>query len=265
MTGVEGVEAPIRARSRPVASRFIEAAIGDDVASPGGLRHRRAHPRRGARRRRRRRPGRRQLGDLPRHPGRRRPRQPGDHPGHPGRGVPDPDAAAAGRALAAHPDRSRSCCRSAPRWASRRCSSSTSSASPGSDPSFPLFAFVFLVALGIDYNIFLMTRVREETLHSRHARGLAGRAHLHRRRDHLGGAGAGGDVPGARHHPGGVPRRARRSRWRSASSSTRMIVRSVLVTALNLDLGGKIWWPSKLDRTSLEAPRSGDQELLDAR
>ena len=26
-----------------------------------------------------------------------------------------------------------------------------------------------------------------------------------------------------------------------------MIVRSVLVTAINLDLGGKIWWPSKLD------------------
>ena len=27
-----------------------------------------------------------------------------------------------------------------------------------------------------------------------------------------------------------------------------MIVRSVLVTALNLDLGSRIWWPSKLDR-----------------
>ena len=33
----------------------------------------------------------------------------------------------------------------------------------GIDPSLPLFAFVFLVGLGIDYNIFLMTRVREET------------------------------------------------------------------------------------------------------
>jgi RND superfamily putative drug exporter len=29
----------------------------------------------------------------------------------------------------------------------------------GGDTSFPLFAFIFLVALGIDYNIFLMTRV----------------------------------------------------------------------------------------------------------
>ncbi|HEX8931102.1 MAG TPA: MMPL family transporter, partial [Actinomycetota bacterium] len=33
----------------------------------------------------------------------------------------------------------------------------------GSDVSLPLFGFIFLVALGIDYNIFLMTRVREET------------------------------------------------------------------------------------------------------
>jgi RND superfamily putative drug exporter len=32
----------------------------------------------------------------------------------------------------------------------------------GADTGFPLFTFIFLVALGIDYNIFLMTRVREE-------------------------------------------------------------------------------------------------------
>jgi RND superfamily putative drug exporter len=34
----------------------------------------------------------------------------------------------------------------------------------GADPAFPLWTFVFLVALGTDYNIFLMTRVREESV-----------------------------------------------------------------------------------------------------
>ncbi len=41
---------------------------------------------------------------------------------------------------------------------------------PGADPTVPLFAFVFLVALGIDYNIFLMSRVREESLAARDTR-----------------------------------------------------------------------------------------------
>ena len=35
---------------------------------------------------------------------------------------------------------------------------------PGSDPAVTLFGFVFLVALAIDYSIFLMTRVREESI-----------------------------------------------------------------------------------------------------
>ena len=30
-----------------------------------------------------------------------------------------------------------------------------------SDPAMPLFTFMFLVALGVDYNIFLLTRIRE--------------------------------------------------------------------------------------------------------
>jgi RND superfamily putative drug exporter len=42
---------------------------------------------------------------------------------------------------------------------------------PDSDPNLPIFAFIFLVALGVDDNIFLMTRVREER-----ARGLDTRA-----------------------------------------------------------------------------------------
>ena len=46
----------------------------------------------------------------------------------------------------------------------------------GADNSMPLFAFVFLVALGIDYNIFLMTRVREESIKSGTHRGMLVRA-----------------------------------------------------------------------------------------
>ena len=43
-----------------------------------------------------------------------------------------------------------------------------------------------------------------------------------------------------------------------------MIVRSVLVTAINLDLGGKIWWPSKLDRGDppTELPESQQEDAL---
>jgi RND superfamily putative drug exporter len=33
---------------------------------------------------------------------------------------------------------------------------------PASDPSLPLFAFIFLVALGVDYNVFLLARIGEE-------------------------------------------------------------------------------------------------------
>ncbi len=83
------------------------------------------------------------------------------------------------------------------------------------DAGFPLFAFVFLVALGIDYNIFLMTRVREEAVNHGTRQGLADRAVVDGRRDHLGRRRAGGHLPGARLAAAGVPGAAgcgRRSR-----------------------------------------------------
>lgn len=115
------------------------------------------------------------------------------------------------------------------------------------DPGFPLFAFVFLVALGIDYNIFLMTRVREETAQ-----------HGTRKGSLIALSSTGGVITSA-----GLVLAATFATLATMPMTftlqlgttvalgvllDTMIVRSVLVTALNLDLGGKIWWPSKLDR-----------------
>jgi RND superfamily putative drug exporter len=116
----------------------------------------------------------------------------------------------------------------------------------GSDPGFPLFAFVFLVALGIDYNIFLMTRVREETV-----------THGTRKGSLIGLASTGGVITSAGIVLaatflvlGSLPLVFLAELGVAVALGVMldtMIVRSVLVTALNLDLGGKIWWPSKLD------------------
>ena len=58
---------------------------------------------------------------------------------------------------------------------------------PGEDPSYPLFAFIFLVALGIDYNIFLMARVREEAQSQLDEGGDAEGSRGHGWRHHVGG------------------------------------------------------------------------------
>ena len=129
----------------------------------------------------------------------------------------------------------------------------------GADTSFPLFVFVFLVALGIDYNIFLMTRVREEAHHHGPKTGaLAGLAAT-------GGVitSAGAVLAGTFAVLGTLPVTFLTELGFAVSFGVlldTLVVRSVLVTALNLDLGRWVWWPSGLAREpSQEAEPLGDQ------
>lgn len=128
---------------------------------------------------------------------------------------------------------------------------------PGADPAVPLYAFVFLVALSIDYTIFLMTRVREETVkHGTHrgiVRGLA--------------------VTGTVITSAGI---VLASTFAALAVIPILflfqlafivafgvlldtfIVRTLLVPALSLDIGRRIWWPSRL--ASTEAPGEVEAE-----
>jgi RND superfamily putative drug exporter len=123
----------------------------------------------------------------------------------------------------------------------------------GEDTSFPLYVFVFLVALGIDYNIFLMTRVREESLKHGTRRGaLTGLAAT-------GGVitSAGIVLAGTFSALGSLPLVAFAEIGFAVAFGVlldTLIVRSVLVTALTLDIGRAIWWPSKLARVHDEQP-----------
>jgi RND superfamily putative drug exporter len=128
---------------------------------------------------------------------------------------------------------------------------------PGVDTSFPLFAFVFLVALGIDYNIFLMSRVREESL-------------AHGTRD---GVLRGLVVTGGVITSAGVVLAATFSALAVLPLVIlvelgvavavgvlldTIVVRSLLVPALAHDIGSPIWWPSRLSRTPPPAHRATD-------
>src|SRR5690349_24555332 len=117
----------------------------------------------------------------------------------------------------------------------------------GADTSFPLFVFVFLVALGIDYNIFLMTRVREEAKrHGARTGALTGLAAT-------GGVitAAGAVLAGTFAVLGTLPVTFLTELGFAVAFGVlldTLVVRSVLVTALNLDLGRWVWWPSRLAR-----------------
>jgi putative drug exporter of the RND superfamily len=117
----------------------------------------------------------------------------------------------------------------------------------GTDASVPLYAFVFLVALGVDYNIFLISRVREETL-----------AHGHREGVRRGLTATGGVITSA-----GVVLAATFGALAVIPLAflvqiafivafgvlvDTLLVRSLLVPALVRDIGPTAWWPGALSR-----------------
>jgi len=133
----------------------------------------------------------------------------------------------------------------------------------GADAALPLYAFVFLVALGIDYNIFLMSRVREESSRCGTRLGaLTGLAAT-------GGVitSAGFVLAGTFAVMGTLPLTTFTEIGFIVAFGVLLdtiIVRSVLVTALNLELGERLWWPSRLWHGPTDVPDviAGDQAEL---
>ncbi|MGW2641730.1 MMPL family transporter [Streptomyces sp. NPDC001348] len=121
----------------------------------------------------------------------------------------------------------------------------------GTDPSVPLYGFVFLVALGVDYNIFLMSRVREETLRHGTREGV--------RRGLVATGGvitSAGVVLAATFAALGVIPLAFLAQIAFIVAFgvllDTLVVRSLLVPALVRDAGDRVWWPTR--------PGSGRQE-----
>ncbi|MEX1079037.1 MAG: MMPL family transporter [Homoserinimonas sp.] len=118
---------------------------------------------------------------------------------------------------------------------------------PGADPSVPMFGFVFLVALGIDYNIFLMTRVREESKEHGTREGVL------RGLSSTGGViTSAGLVLAATFAALGVLPILFLAQISFIVAFgvllDTFLVRSLLVPALSYDIGRKVWWPSALAR-----------------
>ena len=129
----------------------------------------------------------------------------------------------------------------------------------GADASFPLFAFIFLVALGIDYNIFLMTRVREESIK------LGTRPGILKGLTVTGGVitSAGVVLAATFAVLGTLPLVFLAELGFAVAFGVLLdtiIVRSLLVPALGYDLGAKIWWPSKLGKS--EGPLVDSSKVL---
>ncbi|RSS10476.1 hypothetical protein EF914_37620 [Streptomyces sp. WAC05458] len=117
----------------------------------------------------------------------------------------------------------------------------------GTDASVPLYGFVFLVALGVDYNIFLMSRVRQESLEHGVREGIL------RGLTATGGViTSAGVVLAATFAALGVIPLAFLLQIAFIVAFgvllDTLVVRSLLVPALARDIGAVAWWPSRLGR-----------------
>lgn len=129
---------------------------------------------------------------------------------------------------------------------------------PASDPSTLLIGFVFLVALGIDYSIFLMTRVREESIKQGTRPGILKGLSV------TGGViTSAGVVLAATFAALGVLPLLFLAQIAFIVAFgvllDTLVVRSLLVPALSYDLGPRVWWPSKLWHT----PDHADDETAE--
>lgn len=124
---------------------------------------------------------------------------------------------------------------------------------PGSDPSLPLFAFVFLVALGVDYNIFLIARAREETIRFGSRQGIL-------RALAVTGAvitSAGIVLAGTFSVLAVLPLTFLTELGFTVAFGVLLdtfLVRSVLVPAIALSVGDNFWWPSALAKGETGSP-----------
>ena len=131
------------------------------------------------------------------------------------------------------------------------------------DPGpFPLFAFVFLLAPGIDDNIFLMTRVREESVQ------FGTRPGILRGLAVTGGViTSAGVVLAATFTVLGVLPLVFLAELGFAVAFgvllDTFVVRTVLVPALAYDIGPTIWWPSRLSGTDQPLPKPGRHRAPD--
>ena len=132
---------------------------------------------------------------------------------------------------------------------------------PAVDVQLMLVGFLFLVALGVDYNIFLVSRIRQEVARHGHRAGVLGGLTV-----------TGGVITSA-----GAVLAATFAALTTAPQVAfievgilvavgvlidTFLVRSILVPALALDTGQGFWWPNRLARAPVKSESAGYLECV---